>query len=115
MSKALIDRLFQTVDNRDWDSLVEVFAPDVVYERPGYPEFVGLEHLVHFYREQRVIAAGRHALSSVVVEGDRGACWGHFVGTHRDGSAIDVSFADFYTFAEGRIVNRRSFFYRPAV
>jgi hypothetical protein len=62
-----------------------------------------------------VIAEGTHQLASVVVEGDRAACWGRFVGRHRDGADIDVSFADFYELRNGRIRARRSFFYQPAV
>lgn len=115
MSNALVQKLFQAVDSRDWSSLAEVFAPEVIYERPGYPAFVGLDHLLRFYSEERVVAEGRHELVSVIVEDDQCACWGRFVGTHRDGSDIDVSFADFYTFANGRIRTRRSFFFRPAI
>ena len=115
MSRALIDRLFEKVDGRDWDGLSEVFDPEASYERPGYPAFEGIDRLLRFYRDERVIACGQHHLTAVVVDGDQGACWGRFVGTHRDGSEIDESFADFYTFRDGRIHTRRSFFFRPAV
>jgi hypothetical protein len=37
------------------------------------------------------------------------------VGTHRDGSPIDVEFADTYELEDGAIRRRKSFFYVPSV
>jgi len=109
--------LFRRIDARDFDSLHQSFCPDAVYERPGYEPLVGLERLLHFYREERVIAAGEHRLEHIVIDEDAGAaaCWGRFVGVHKNGSPIDERFADAYTLEDGRIKTRRSFFFRPAV
>jgi ketosteroid isomerase-like protein len=113
--RALIEQLFQTIDTRDWDKLPPFFATDIVYERPGYEPLVGLEQLLNFYRNVRVIASGSHSLEKLVLDDTCGACWGRFVGLHRDGSMIDERFADVYTFHDGRIATRRSYFFRPAV
>jgi branched-chain amino acid aminotransferase len=115
VSENFVVELFRRVDSRDWEGLRESFAPDAVYERPGYEPLVGLERLLHFYREERVIAAGEHRLEHVVIDGDTAACWGRFVGIHKNGSPIDERFADCYTLEDGRIKTRRSFFFRPAV
>lgn len=111
-----VTELFRKVDARDWDALATSFAPDVVYERPGYEPLMGRERVMRFYREERVIASGQHSLERVVLDEGGGACWGRYVGVHRDGSPIDERFADVYTVdAEGRITTRRSYFYRPAI
>ncbi|HYH79206.1 MAG TPA: nuclear transport factor 2 family protein [Longimicrobium sp.] len=111
----IVHRLFDAIDTRSWERLPELFADEVVYERPGYEPFRGLGRLDHFYREERVIASGRHHLDGVVVGDTQAACWGRFVGVHRDGSAIDEGFADTYELEGGRIRHRKSFFFRPAV
>lgn len=107
--------LFRRIDSRDWDALPASFCDDVVYERPGYEPLEGVERVMKFYREERVIASGEHRLERVVIDGESGACWGRFVGLHRDGSAIDERFADVYTLENGRIRTRRSYFFRPAI
>lgn len=107
--------LFRKIDSRDWDALPTSFCDEVVYERPGYEPLVGVERVMKFYREERVIASGEHRLERVVIDGASGACWGRFVGRHRDGSAIDERFADVYILENGRIRVRRSYFFRPAI
>jgi ketosteroid isomerase-like protein len=111
----LIQHLFQSIDTQQWDKLPRFFTPEVTYERPGYDPLVGLEQMLHFYRMVRVIASGTHTLEQVVSDEGRGACWGRFVGVHKDGSPLDERFADVYTFADGKIATRRSYFFRPAV
>ena len=86
-----------------------------MYERPGYDPLVGLERVLRFYRDERIVVSGRHELHGIVVDGDAGACWGRMRGTLRDGSAADVRFAEVYSFADGRIRTRRSYFFQPAV
>lgn len=115
MSDNIVKRLFEYVDSRDWDGLSNAFCDDVVYERPGYAPLVGLASVLHFYREVRVILSGRHELENVVVDDGCGACWGRFVGTHRNGSGLCERFADVYTFERGKIKTRKSYFFRPAI
>ena len=110
-----IIRLFETVDSRNWESLKESFCEDAVYERPGYEPLVGLERITHFYREERVIASGKHFLENTVLNESGGACWGRFVGTHKNNSALDERFADVYLWKNGKIWIRKSYFFRPAV
>jgi ketosteroid isomerase-like protein len=87
----------------------------MTYDRPGYETMVGFERIDHFYRSERVIASGIHILEGIVVGETRGACWGRFVGAHKNGSSLDERFADAFTFENGKIRTRRSYFFRPAV
>ena len=115
MSGDVIRRLFAIVDARQWDDLVHVFHPDVVYERPGYDPLTGFAAIDDFYRNRRVIARGSHMVEGIAVEGSNGAAWGRFVGAKRDDTPVDERWADVYTFADNKIRTRRSHFFRPAV
>ena len=111
----LVNRLFDKVDSRDWEGLRQVFCEDATYERPGYEPLVGLERVLKFYREERVIASGKHRLENIVLGENSAACSGRFTGLHKNGSAIDERFADVYRIRNGKIWNRQSYFFRPAV
>ncbi len=115
MKQQFIRDMFHKIDTKDYEALRDVFTDDVVYERPGYDPIRGIEGLLHFYREVRVIGSGEHRLTRVVVDDESGASWGSFVGARRDGDPIDVRFADVYTFVEGRIDTRASYFFEPSV
>jgi ketosteroid isomerase-like protein len=115
MTGLKLDDVYGAIDARDWSALADLLDDEVVYDRPGYDSLVGRDQVLHYYREVRVIASGRHELQGAVEDGDRAACWGRMRGTLRDGSAADVEFADVFTFANGRIRTRRSYFYTPLV
>lgn len=110
-----IVKLFKGVDSSNWDDLRELFHSDIVYERPGYEPFNGLERVMRFYQHERILASGEHRIEKIVFEGDNGVCWGRFVGFKKDGSEVDELFADVYSFVDGKIRTRRSYFFRPAV
>lgn len=112
---SLVARLFQVIDSRSWDRLDEVFADTAVYERPGYPALEGLESIRHFYEHERIIAAGKHDVAQVTGELAAVACWGRFQGTGRDGADLDEGFADTYLVRDGKIVHRKTFFFRAAI
>lgn len=115
MPNGVIENLFRIVDNRNWDSLPLVFHSNVIYERPGYEPFKGIARVIKFYKEERILAGGSHVIEQIVVDRIHGACWGRFVGIKKDGSQADERFADIYIFDSGKIIFRRSYFYRPAV
>jgi branched-chain amino acid aminotransferase len=115
MTADFVSRAFEIIDSRDWDALQQIFCEDITYERPGYEPLVGFERVKKFYCEERVIASGTHFLEGVVMDAGQGACWGKFIGTHKNGSVIEERFADAYTFADGKIKKRRSYFFRPAI
>ncbi|MGI5380732.1 nuclear transport factor 2 family protein [Streptomyces sp. CA-251387] len=112
---ALVQGLFEIIDGGRWERLSDFFADDCVYSRPGYEQLVGLERLEHFYRNERGIASGRHHIKYVVSDLEAAACWGRFIGVGKDGSRLDEEFADTYSVRDGKIVERQTFFYRPAI
>jgi ketosteroid isomerase-like protein len=63
----------------------------------------------------RIIEAGTHIVDYTVSDLGVAACWGRFRGYSRDGRELDESFADTYRVRDGRIVYRRTYFYRAAI
>ncbi|GIF51427.1 hypothetical protein DFJ67_5155 [Asanoa ferruginea] len=112
---ALISALLHAVDRRDWPALGDLVTPDVVYDRPGYPTIRGVDEWLTFYRMTRIVATGQHRLVRVLADDAQGFCWGEFTGTTRGGQPVDVRFADWYAFRDGRVCQRRTFFYEPAI
>lgn len=115
MREARIREMFRRVDDSEWDSLPRFFHEEIVYERPGYSPLVGLERVLLFYEQERVIARGTHLIDHVVIGEGVGACWGRLEGILKDGSETNERFADVYSFDGGKIVSRRSYFFRPAI
>lgn len=109
-------RYYRLVDEGDLDGVVDWFAPDGVYHRPGYEPLRGRDALRAFYGGARVIDTGAHTLSDVLVDGDRVAVRGRFDGRLKDGSEVSVGFADFVRYdGDGRAVERHSYFDTPTV
>lgn len=107
---------YERVDAADLDGVLAWFADDAVYHRPGYPPMAGRAVLAQFYGGGRVIVSGAHSVEEVVVQGDRVAVRGVFTGTVKDGSRVEVGFADFIRYdAHARAVERRTYFASPAV
>ncbi|MFI6638490.1 nuclear transport factor 2 family protein [Streptomyces sp. NPDC050504] len=111
-----IRRYYELVDAGDIPALVDLFAPDAHYRRPGYRPLVGHAELERFYREQRVIREGTHTLSTVVASDAEIAVHGLFEGVLHSGDRVELRFADFFRMAPGgRIASRDTFFFVPAV
>lgn len=114
--EAAVRRYYERVDAGAVEGVLDCFAGDAVYHRPGYEPMVGRAALAAFYGGERVISDGRHELDQLVVDGRRVAVRGRFVGTLKDGSAVRVGFADFFVLdGAGRFATRHSYFDRPAV
>lgn len=111
----LIMRLFEIIDGRTWDDLKHVFAEDCLYIRPGYEPLVGLRAVEHFYRFDRIVASGQHDIERVVSDSEAAACWGRFQGRSRSGQLLNEGFADGYVIRAARLVERRTYFFRPAI
>ncbi|WP_406723636.1 nuclear transport factor 2 family protein [Streptomyces sp. GD-15H] len=111
-----VRRYYELVDAGDVSGLVKLFDRDAVYHRPGYQPLVGHAGLERFYREGRVIEEGRHTVSLLVQQGDDVAVQGSFAGRLRDGRAVELRFADFFSFSEANAFRRRdTFFFTPMV
>ncbi|MGO0577311.1 nuclear transport factor 2 family protein [Ornithinimicrobium panacihumi] len=107
---------YERVDAGDLQGVLDWFADDAVYRRPGYEPLRGREALADFYGGVRVIDEGTHTLEEVLVQDRQVAVRGRFDGTLKDGSTVSLGFADFIRYDEAdRAVERRSFFEVPAV
>jgi ketosteroid isomerase-like protein len=111
-----VRRYYTLVDAGDVVALVALFAPDAVYERPGYEPLEGSAAIEAFYRNERVIRDGHHTVEALFTDSPRVATKGRFEGSLRDGRPVSVRFADFWTFqADGRVARRETFFFAPLV
>jgi steroid Delta-isomerase len=107
---------YRLVDSNDVEGLVELFAPDAVYQRPGYSPLTGRDELQKFYHRQRIIERGEHTLSCIVVRQPHVAIHGNFVGTLKDGRNVALRFAEFFIFGDDGLFSRRdTFFFTPLV
>jgi steroid delta-isomerase len=108
---ALVREFYRLVDANDVPGLAALFTVDAEYRRPGYPPLAGRDAIERFYVHDRVIAAGRHVLDAVLVDGDRAAVAGSFTGELKDGGPVTHRFAEFFRLApDGRVSQRETFF-----
>ena len=115
ITNEFIEAMYKAIDDSRWDDLARYFHDQIMYERPGYPPFKGLERVLQFYREERIIASGQHNTEGIVIDGDKAAAWGRFIGRHKNGSELDELYADVYRLEDGRIRTRRSYFFRKGI
>lgn len=112
----LIMMMFAAIDASRWDDFSVIFGEDVTYYRPGYQPISGLDRLLRFYRSERIIASGQHVLQRIII-GQAGhlASWGEFAGMTKAGEQVAETFSEIYAVSDGKIRERRTFFFRPAV
>lgn len=112
-----IRSMFAAIDSCQWHELSHYFHPNVEYDRPGYTRISGLDDLLDFYLNRRIIKQGQHTVETVCTEhGGRSlSVTGHFVGIDRQGKNLDVRFCDVYQLKEGKIIKRETFFNSPSV
>ncbi|WP_432160180.1 nuclear transport factor 2 family protein [Streptomyces sp. NRRL F-5630] len=111
-----VRRYYTLVDDGDVQGVVGLFADSAVYERPGYDPIVGRDGLDAFYRGWRVIDSGSHTVVALVVGASEAAVEGRFRGTLKDGSEVDLRFADFFRFDDDLLfVVRTTYFFAPMV
>jgi ketosteroid isomerase-like protein len=106
----IVRRYYELVDADRFDDLLSLFHDDVVYERQGTPDIVGMAALRRFYQEERIIQGGRHTLASVVADGDWVAVRGSFTGMLKSGDEVELRFTDWHRFRDGRIDRRETLF-----
>ncbi len=115
LDAAFFYAMFYKIDHRRWDELPQIFDHAARYARPGYDELDGIDAIIYFYRHERIIASGEHHVEGCIVEGDDACCWGWFEGISRDGQVLAERFSDIYHLNGGKIIFRRTHFFRPAI
>ncbi|SEG89227.1 Ketosteroid isomerase-related protein [Nonomuraea solani] len=111
-----IRHFYRLIDGDQVTELVDLFADDLCYHRPGFAPLIGREQLRHFYEHDRPIRSGRHTLTGIVVGGATAAVHGSFTGTLRDDRPASHRFADFFSYDDDGLITRRdTFFFVPLV
>lgn len=113
--RAVVERYYACVDADDIEGVLDLFAADAVYRRPGYEPLVGRDALADFYRHVRIISSGAHVVTHLVCGDDSVAVEGKFSGTLKDGSSSEVEFADFFVFAGPVFRTRTTYFFQSLV
>lgn len=69
--KELVRRWLDLADNRRWDDLREIIAPDFRVHLPGAPEPIGREEYIEHVQDlHRAFEDFRHEIHDLVAEGD---------------------------------------------
>lgn len=111
-----VQRYYDALDRDDLEAVLELFSGDALYRRPGYEVIAGMERLRAYYSGDRKLAAGRHLVRDVIVEGQRAAAHGMYEGQLKDGERTTMGFGAFFTFdMNGRIAEHTTYFFTPAV
>jgi ketosteroid isomerase-like protein len=115
VEETTVREYYRLVDADDVDGLIALFREDAVYSRPGHPVMRGHADLARFYGGERVIAHGRHTLDQIVSHNPQIAVTGSFEGVLKDGTEVELRFADFFVFDGARIARRDTYFFTPLV
>lgn len=110
-----IESMFRAIDTQSWHDFPRFFHPEVVYERPGYPDICGFDALLDFYRNTRIIAEGKHTVVTALADDNHAIVRGRFSGRSRKGVDLCERFADAYELRDGLICKRTTYFFRAAI
>jgi ketosteroid isomerase-like protein len=111
--RAVAERYYTLVDQRDFENLFRMFTDDVVYERGNYERIVGIEDFRAFYLKVRTIQAGKHTIDEILSDGESVAVRGTFDGVLTSGSPVHLEFMDLHKFRDSRIYYRYTYFKGP--
>ncbi|WP_160135522.1 nuclear transport factor 2 family protein [Halococcus salsus] len=103
--ESVVRAYYELVDRDRYDNLMDLFAEDISYERPGQSPIEGRSALREFYESGRPLEDGSHEIHSVIVEDLTAAVRGSFTGKQH-GEQVRFGFADFHEF-ENEVITRR--------
>jgi len=111
---ATVHRLYELIDANDIPAMLDLFADDATYHRPGYDPILGRVQLERFYRQDRIIREGEHTPAVVLANGSDVAVHGRFRGVLKSGEPLELRYAEFFTMApDGRFASRQTYFFAP--
>ena len=111
----MLQAIATAFDEHDLDSIMTHFADDAVFESPRGPDpwgtrVVGLGAIREAFAARfSGIPDVRYQEDSHFVDGDRGASEWTLSGTTTDGTRIEVRGCDLWTFRDGEVVKKDSF------
>ena len=118
---AMLETIAQAFDEHDLDGIMAHFADDAVFEGPRGTEpwgtrWVGAAAVREGFAARFAgIPDVRYRQADHFVDGDRGASSWTLSGTTTDGERIEVRGCDLWTFRDGKVVKKDSFWkIRPA-
>lgn len=127
-----IKRYYEQIDILDINGIMERFSPtqSVIYEREGWPPFVGFDQIYDFFSRQRTLR-GKHSLKGVshvldpelhpskpqnAPKGTVIFAEGTFNGDNKGTPVKNLEWADWWVFNDdGRIIYRKSVTSLPGV
>ena len=112
--REIITEYFRAVDAKDLDALFALFHDEIEYIR-GSQHIVGMKAFQEFYHNARPIDSGEHILDHIYISPPESAVRGHFVGALKDGTEINIDFADFMRYQDGKIIWRKTYFMNQEV
>jgi taurine dehydrogenase small subunit len=117
MTTTDLERFFDKGWNgHDVDALMTFMADDCVFESTAGPEACGTRHAgsdrvrAAFARVFTTFPDARFGDARHFVAGDRGVSEWLFTGTKGDGTKIEVNGCDLFTFRDGKIAVKSSYF-----
>ena len=111
----MIRAIATAFDQHDLDGIMTHFAYDAVFESPHGPQRWGQRFVGHdeirkaFAARFSGIPDIRYQQDEHFVDGDRGVSEWTLSGTTTDGQAIEVRGCDLWTFRDGKVVKKNSF------
>ncbi len=126
--RSVVERFYDAFNRGDFDTVLEIFAPDVETTEPSLGTIQSAEQW-RAYGEafKRAMPDARLNLRSAVESGDTIAVEGSFTGTHTGpllspqgevpptGRTINIPYADFLTVRDGRVVSHRVYYDQVAL
>ncbi len=112
---AMVQAITRAFDEHDLDAILAHFASDAVFEGPRGPEpygqrWVGIDAIREGFAARFAgIPDVRYTNDAHFVDGDRGASEWTLSGTTTDGRRIEVRGCDLWTFRDGKVVKKDSF------
>jgi ketosteroid isomerase-like protein len=112
---AMVEAITRAFDEHDLDGILAHFAPDAVFEGPRGPEpygkrWAGIDAIREGFAARFAgIPDVRYTNDAHFVDGDRGASEWTLSGTTTDGQRIEVRGCDLWTFRDGKVVKKDSF------
>jgi len=97
---------YDHVDGEEYESLFDLFAEDIVYDRPGHAPLIGKDAFEDFYLNHRAITDGSHTVDEIFVDGLTVIVRGHFEGL-LSGEKVEFGFADIHRCAEDDSIEHR--------
>jgi steroid delta-isomerase-like uncharacterized protein len=112
---ALLDRFADAWNRHDLDALMSMMTDDCVFQASAGPHVDGLRS-----EGQQAVRAAYAAVFEAfpdahwanprhLIAGHRGVSEWTFTGTHRDGSRVQVTGCDLFTFRDGKIAVKNSY------